>query len=57
MLAIKPIVVYRYHEDNPVSSPDLVPEYKPPPSKETFEDALTSKRQDYSSLGIGNRQL
>ncbi|CAG9953671.1 unnamed protein product [Clonostachys rosea f. rosea IK726] len=41
MLAIKPVVVYRYHEDNHVSSPDLVPEYKPPPSKEPFEDALS----------------
>lgn len=41
MLAIKPIVVYRYREDNPVSSPDLVPEYNPPPSKEPFEDALS----------------
>jgi hypothetical protein len=41
MLAIKPIVIYRYHSDDIVSSPDLLPDYEAGSSKKTVENALS----------------
>ncbi|CAG9981860.1 unnamed protein product [Clonostachys byssicola] len=41
MEAIQPIAIYRYHPDNPVSSPNLVPGYKTRTTRGPFEDALS----------------